>query len=42
VDIGFVKLSSDCLYGNKVFKLNIEFCCHFFCSSSVVFRHNSL
>jgi hypothetical protein len=36
VDVGFVKLSLDC-----VFKINIEFCCHLCCSSSMIFKHNS-
>ena len=35
VDIGFVKLLSDCFRGNRVFKMNTEFCCHLCCSSSL-------
>ena len=42
VDAGFVKLLSDCFCGNSVFKMNIEFCCHLCCSSSMIFRHNPL
>jgi hypothetical protein len=40
VNVGFVKLSSDCLYGNRVFTMNIEFCCHVCCSNPMIFRHN--
>ena len=37
VDVGFVKLTSDCLWGIRVFKVNVEFwCCHLCCSSSVI------
>jgi hypothetical protein len=27
VDIGFVKLTSDNFYGNRVFEISIQFCC---------------
>jgi hypothetical protein len=40
VDVGFVKLTSDSFCGNRVFKMNIQFCCHQFCSSSVIFLNN--
>ena len=33
MDVGFVKILWDCLSGNSVFKMNIEFCCHLWCSS---------
>jgi hypothetical protein len=36
VDVGFVKLTSE----NMFFKMNIQFCCHLCCSSSVIFRNN--
>ena len=36
VDVGFLKLSSNCFYGNKTFKINIHFCCHFCCSSIIL------
>jgi len=42
VDIGYVKLLSDCFCGNRVFKMNTEFYCHFCCSGSMIFRHNPL
>ena len=42
VDVGFVKLSSDCFCGNGVFKMNIKFCCHLCCSTSMIYRHNRL
>ena len=35
VDVGFVKLSSDCFCGNRVFKMNTELYWHLCCSSSV-------
>jgi hypothetical protein len=40
VDVGFVKLTSDRFCGNRVFKMNIQFCCHMRCSSSVIFLNN--
>ena len=40
--VGFVKLLSNWFCGNKVFKMNIEFCRHLCCSSSMIFRHNPL
>ena len=40
-DVGFVKLLSDFFCGNRVFKMNIEFCCHLCYSSPMIFRHNS-
>ena len=42
MDIGYVKLLSDCFCGNRVFKMNTEFYCHLCCSSSMIFRHNPL
>ena len=42
VDIGFVKLLSNCFCGNRVFKMNTELCCHLCCSISLIFRHNPL
>ena len=42
VDVGFVKLLSDWFCGNKIFKMNIEFCHHLCRSSSVIVRHNPL
>ena len=38
VDIWFVNFSSDYFYGNRVFMINIEFCCHLICSCSMVFN----
>jgi hypothetical protein len=38
VDVGFVKLMSDGFCRNRVFKMNIQFCCHLCCISSVVFE----
>jgi hypothetical protein len=37
VDVGFVKVTSDSFCGNRVFKMNIQFCCHVYCSNSVIF-----
>jgi hypothetical protein len=39
VDVGFVKLRSDSFCGNRVFKMNIQFCCsspvlQYFCDFS--------
>ena len=42
VDVGFVKLSSDCFCGNSVFKMNVEFYRHICCSSFMIFRHSPL
>jgi hypothetical protein len=39
VDVGFVKLTSYSSCRNSVFKMNIPFCCHLWCSSSVIFRN---
>jgi hypothetical protein len=36
VDVGFVKLTSDSFCGNRVFKMNIQFCCHLCCSKRKV------
>jgi hypothetical protein len=33
MDVGFVKILSDCFCGHRLFKMNIEFCCHLWCSS---------
>jgi hypothetical protein len=33
VDLGFVKLTSDSFCGNRVFKLNIQFCCPVTCAA---------
>jgi hypothetical protein len=38
VDVGFVKLTSDSFCGSRVFKINIQFCCHLCYSSSVIFK----
>ena len=38
--MGFVKLSSECFCGNRIYKMNIEFCCHLCCNSSMIFRDN--
>jgi hypothetical protein len=40
VNVGFVKLASDSFCGNMVLKMNIRFCCHLCCSSSLIFRNN--
>ena len=39
MDVGFVKLSSDCFCGT-VFKMNVKFCSHLCCSTSMIYRHN--
>jgi hypothetical protein len=31
-----VKILSDCFCGNRVFKMNIEFCCHLWCTFHLV------
>jgi hypothetical protein len=36
VDVGFVKLTSDSIFGNEVFKMNIQFCCPVTCAAVVV------
>jgi hypothetical protein len=41
VDVGFVKLTSDSFCGNRVYKMNIELCCHLCCSSCVIFWNRS-
>jgi hypothetical protein len=38
VDAGFVKLTSDRFCGNRVFKMNIQFCCHLCCKICMTFR----
>ena len=38
-EVGFVKLSSECYCGNRVFKINTEFCCHLCWGTSIIFRH---
>jgi hypothetical protein len=38
VDVGFVKLTSDSFCGNRAFKMNIQFCSHLCCNSSVNFE----
>jgi hypothetical protein len=35
--IGLVKLLSDCFFRNRVFKMNIEYCCHL-CCSTIIFK----
>jgi hypothetical protein len=40
VDVWFVKLTSDSFYGNRVFKINIQVCCHLRCTNSPIFRNN--
>jgi len=40
-DVWIVMLSSHCFYGNKVFKMNTEFYCHFCSSSTTIFRQSS-
>jgi hypothetical protein len=40
MDVGFVKLTLGSFYGNKVFTVNIQFCCHLCCSSCAIFRNN--
>ena len=42
VDIGLVKLLSNCFCGNRVFKMNTEFCCYLCYIISLIFRHNPL
>jgi len=42
VDVEFPKLPLDCFCGNRVFKINTEFCCHLLRNSSMIFRHNPL
>jgi hypothetical protein len=37
-DVEFVKLTSDGFCGNRVFRMNIQFCCHLCCSSFVIFE----
>jgi hypothetical protein len=34
------KLPPECFCGNRVYKMEIEFCCHLCCNSSMIFRHN--
>ena len=36
LDVGFVTLSSDFFCGNRVFKMNNEFCCHLCCGTMIV------
>jgi hypothetical protein len=36
VDVGFVKLASDSVCGNRVFKFNIQFCCPVTCAAAVL------
>jgi hypothetical protein len=36
VDIGFVKLTLDSFCGNRVFKMNIQFCCPVTCAALVL------
>jgi hypothetical protein len=38
VDVGSVNLTSDSSCRNRVFKMNIQFCRHLCCSSSVIFE----
>ena len=40
--VGFLKILSDWFCGNRVFRMNTEFCCHLCCSSSITYRHNPL
>ena len=40
VDVGFFKLTSDSFCGNSYLKMSFQFCCHLFCSSSVIFQKN--
>jgi len=42
VDVGLVKLALGHFCGNRVLKMNIEFCCHLCCSSSTIFIHSPL
>jgi hypothetical protein len=39
VDVGCVKLTLDSFCGNRVFKINIRFCCHLCCNSFVILRN---
>jgi len=41
MDVGFMKLSSNSFWGNTVFEMNIEFCCHLCCSSSMILTQSS-
>ena len=41
MDVRFGTLSSHCFYGHGL-KMNINFCCHFCCSTSMIYSHNSL
>jgi hypothetical protein len=36
VDVGFEKLKSDSFCGNRVFKMNIQFCCPIICAAVVL------
>jgi hypothetical protein len=38
VDAGFVKLKSDSVCGNRVFKMNIQFCCPLVICAAAVLR----
>jgi hypothetical protein len=40
VDVEFLKHSSDSFCANRVFKMNIQFCCQLCCSSCVIFWKN--
>jgi hypothetical protein len=41
INVGCVKITLDSFCGKRVFKINIQFCCHLCCSSPVIFRNNS-
>jgi hypothetical protein len=36
--VGFVKLTTDSFCGKWAFKVNIQFCCHLCCNSSLFFK----
>jgi hypothetical protein len=36
MDVWFVKPSADCCCGNRVFKIDTEFCCHLCCCTVIL------
>jgi hypothetical protein len=42
VDVGFLKLTSDSFCGNKVFGMNIQFCCPVTCAAAVLWFFDNI
>jgi len=40
-DVGFVQLLSHCFCGNRVFRMNTQFCCHLCCSGYTIVKIQS-